>query len=98
MTELRDHLQLVCRSNEALGDARWKDMEGVANHGILSYAWFQWDSSEYRACSSSLNLGFITIVCNKSTQVAMNRVRRKVEKIKAPWPDFSSNLTRSCIA
>lgn len=59
MTEFRDHLQLVCRSNEALGDARWEDMEGVANHGISSYAWFQWDSSEYRARSSSLNLGFI---------------------------------------
>lgn len=72
MTELRDHLQLVCRSNEALGDARWEGTEGAASQGIASEAWFQQDLCEYRACSSSFALGFIPIVRNESTQVAMN--------------------------
>lgn len=80
MIELRDHLQLVCRSNEALGDARWEDVEGAASQGIASEAWFQQELSEYRACSSSFTLGIIPIICNKGTQGAMSRGTGKVEK------------------
>lgn len=64
VTELRDHLQHVCRSNEALGDTRWEDIEGAASHRIASEAWFQQDLSEHRARSSSFTLGSIPIICN----------------------------------
>lgn len=39
VTKLRAHLQLVRRSNEALGDARWEDMgDGAASHKVSSQA------------------------------------------------------------
>lgn len=81
----------MCRSNEALGDARWEDMEGAASHGIAIEVWFQQDLSEHRAHPSSFTLYFIPIVCNRSNQVAMNRGMGKGEE--NAWPDLSSNHT-----